>query len=328
MIVGIVAQVAAAGGGGGGLVNPTYSGLPQEGQLIDLIDPGSGWQGADVSGGYSVNYYLDGALKSPYDNGPFNTTFSVTTLRLDTHHAGMVLTAEIFSYDADDNETVGPVITIGTVAALAPFRMGWTRFNTATAIALSGTHNETVSASAGSDVTKRWVRANKGRTAGDWYFEVDASLPDFETAVVGVGDKAGAGVTDDPMPTMGKSGTSNQVGYLNSGGIHAGSNTATKTGPTWTSGQRVGVAVRIDPTTFAAKVWFTLDGTAWNNSTGTPATGTGHVLVNPLVATLYPLAQFRPADSSERGEANIYGNADEFLFTPPSGFAAWDGGAA
>lgn len=323
MIPGIVAAAASSASSiPVVVVNPTYSGFRREEQIITLASVGSGWQGGDVSGGYVVRFYLDGNLAQVADYGPFNDTFDTTSLHLAAHHVGKVLTAQIFSYNGSGDETAGPIKSFGGAVLPLTGRVGWTQHNDIWPVTFSGDMGHV--AEAGGDIHGRWIRATKGRKEGWYYWEIETS--DLSPLPLYMGFGA-YGSTNSLSNYLGRSGTMYQVGMQNTtGDIFAGNTTAEKTGDVSGVGDRVGILVKITPlgtgeTVQTAKAWFTVDGTTWNDGTGSPALETGGVTFQHT-GSVYPMVRFDldTADETITG----YFNRSEFLHTMPAYAEAWD----
>lgn len=201
----------------------------------------------------------------------------------------------------------------------------WNPSDKSSGCTLSGS-NLIATCNSGSD--NQGVRGTVGYSSGQWYVEFNTMY------FASVGGPGGVGIANlSDSLTEGTSGA-----YLNT---DAASLTLGKTIQVGTAakgssgivndltGSNV-VGVAVDMT--AGLVWFTTDGTHWNNGgTANPATGTGGygLTSGTPMGTAYPKVWLRwGLSGSPYDHVTINGGTAGFTFTPPTGFTQWDGAAA
>jgi SPRY domain len=150
------------------------------------------------------------------------------------------------------------------------------------------------------------VRADQGKAAGKWYFEVVMDVVVDTNQMIGIGTLS--------------ANINNFVGfdvygyaYASDGGVKVHNYTFPAFGDTWGLNDVIGVAYDLD----AGKVWFSKNN-VWQDS-GDPAAGTNEAW-SGLSGTFYPM--FSPYANTCEGTAH-FALAD-LVYSPPTGFHALD----
>lgn len=153
------------------------------------------------------------------------------------------------------------------------------------------------------------IRANVGKSAGKWYFEVTFTTAGFNESVIGVSRTAEA-------ITNALSATSDGWGYARSSGNKSNGNITTTGGTSYGSAYGAGVVVGVAVDMDAGKIWFSRNG-VWQGS-GDPAAGAGAAYSN-LSGTVFP-AVGTNGGSARSWTANF--GASAFAYSVPSGFSS------
>lgn len=164
-------------------------------------------------------------------------------------------------------------------------------------ITLSGGNLIATHASGGSFAN---VRSTTSKTSGKYYFEVTWSGGDGNN---GVGVANGSASLSNYLGN-----DANSIGWYDTGFGHP-------SGTTFTAGDVIGIA--IDCTN--GLIWYRKNGTF----SGNPAAGTGGTSIS--LAAYYAAVAFQ---YSTLGAGTINFGGSAFANSPPSGFSAWDAGAA
>ncbi|KKM27866.1 hypothetical protein LCGC14_1570430 [marine sediment metagenome] len=152
------------------------------------------------------------------------------------------------------------------------------------------------------------VRATEGKASGKPYFEIVCVLPwDFIRIGVANLSQSLSGYPGD---------STNSWGYAASTGKKYYNGAGTAYGNAWTDGDVIGVALDRDN----GKIWFSING-VWQAS-GDPAAGTNPAYTG-LSGTLYPMAGPYGSNGDSIHVDAVFALQD-FQYTPPSGFSAWD----
>lgn len=168
--------------------------------------------------------------------------------------------------------------------------------------------------------------AGTGSTNASFKLYFEATVNNIATGA-SFGPGIGLGVASSPTNEfLGQVGA-NSVGFYTHNGFVEIESDHVATYFTSTTGAIIGVAVDF----FNQKMWFTQNGTTWNNDIITnqnPATNTGGVpdlidifVVSSVYQTIYP--GFNNGDGAAGNAITANFGASSFTYTVPSGFTAW-----
>ncbi len=166
-------------------------------------------------------------------------------------------------------------------------------------------------------------KANITKTTGKHYFEGRwhevQTLSSFESQ-----HRIGIVQNSQDINAATAASWTTQVAFAVSGQTFVGA-TATQTYGTSASAQFItsSHAVRVAVDLDAELIWYSVDGTLWNNNVGAdPATGTLGISFSSFSGGAYAPVLILP-DTAPRGSLFLF--ADEQVGTPPAGFSAWGG---
>ena len=184
--------------------------------------------------------------------------------------------------------------------------------------------NSNLTATCNNGANSQGVRGNVSHSSGKWYIEFHSF---YFASVGGPGGVGIANLSDSLTETSaGAFSNTDAAGIFLGKTIEVGNGSAGSSGIVndLTGSNVAGVAVDMD----AGLVWFTTDGTHWNNGgTANPATGVGgySLTAGTPMGTAYPKAWIRWGLSGAPYDTATINGSGSFTFTIPSGFTQWDG---
>ena len=149
-----------------------------------------------------------------------------------------------------------------------------------------------------------------GKLEGKWYIEFVFG------GTSGTDARVGLGPGFYPEGWIPGASTYHECYGYQASGYSVKSSAQTAYGNTWTYGDVIGIAWDADN----RKIWYSINGT-WQNS-GDPASG-----ANPAHSSVSSDLVLIPCAGMASGNGNtvtMYSEDDEFNYTPPTGFSAWD----